>query len=252
VQADAQLDTSKLNLEYTFIKSPVNGIIINRKIDPGQTLAAQFQTPELFVVAPDMREKMHVHASVDEADIGLIRTAQERKQPINFTVDAYPHDLFEGFIPPNTGIRRNGTTNQNVVTYPVIVEAPNPELKLMPGMTANISFLVETKDNVLRVPSSALRFTPLPAQVHPDDQGLLTAAPERQAQDSGAKISASQKAALAKGRTKRVVWYQEGEWLRGVRVTLGLIDNQFAELIEGDLKEGQELVTALDTTPRRS
>lgn len=251
-QAKAAMKNSEANLNYTKIISPVDGIVIERKVDPGQTVAASFQTPELFTIAPEMEQRMHIHASVDEADIGMIRAAQERKQPIHFTVDAYPNDLFEGFIPPNTGIRRNGTTNQNVVTYPVIVEAPNPELKLMPGMTANISFLVETKDNVLRVPSSALRFTPLPAQVHPDDKELLTAAPERQAQDSGAKISASQKAALAKGRTKRVVWYQDGEWLRGVRVTLGLIDSQFAELLEGDLKEGQELVTALDTTPRRS
>jgi HlyD family secretion protein len=167
-------------------------------------------------------------------------------------VDAYPHDLFEGKIPKVTGIRRNGTTTQNVVTYPVIVEAPNPELKLMPGMTANISFLVETRANVLRVPAAALRFTPQPAHVHPDDKALLTATPDRQAQDAGVKLSASQKAAMAKGRTKRVVWYFDGEHLRGVKVTLGLIDSQFAELIEGDLEEGQELVTALDTTPRGS
>lgn len=251
-QAKAALETSKANLGYCEIRSPEAGIVIERKVDKGQTVAASFQTPELFTIAPDMDKHMHIHASVDEADIGLIRTAQERKQPIQFTVDAYPHELFEGTIPPVTGIRRNGTTNQNVVTYPVIVQAPNPELKLMPGMTANISFLVETKSNVLRVPSAALRFTPLPTQVHPDDKPLLTATPDRQAQESGTKLSASQKATLAKGRTKRVVWYQEGEFLRGVKVTLGLVDSQFAELIDGDLQEGQELVTALDTTPRGS
>jgi HlyD family secretion protein len=249
-QAKASMKNSEANLGYCEIRSPVSGIIIERKIDPGQTVAASFQTPELFTVAPEMDKRMHIHASVDEADIGLIRTAQERKQPIHFTVDAYPHDLFSGHIPEKTGIRRNGTTTQNVVTYPVIVEAPNPDLKLMPGMTANISFLVETKDNVIRVPSAALRFTPLPTQVHPDDKALLTGTADRNNQDAGTKMSASQKAALAKGRTKRIVWYQEGEWLRGVRVTLGLIDSQFAELIEGDLHEGQELVTALDTTPR--
>jgi HlyD family secretion protein len=246
-QAKASMKNSEANLGYCEIRSPVAGIVIERKVDPGQTVAASFQTPELFTVAPEMDKRMHIHASVDEADIGLIRSAQERKQAVHFTVDAYPHDLFEGEI---YQIRRNGTTNQNVVTYPVVIEAKNPELKLMPGMTANISFVVETKDHLLRVPAAALRFTPLPTQVHPDDKELLTAAPERQAQENGTKISASQKAALAKGRSKRIVWYQDGEWLRGVRVTLGLSDSLSAELIEGDLKEGQELVTALDTTPR--
>jgi HlyD family secretion protein len=251
-QAKAAMENSKANLGYCEIRSPEAGIVIERKVDKGQTVAASFQTPELFTIAPEMDRRMYVHASVDEADIGLIRAAQERQQPIHFTVDAYPHDLFEGKIPPVTGIRRNGTTTQNVVTYPVIVEAPNPELKLMPGMTANISFLVETRENVLRVPAAALRFTPLAAHVHPDDKALLTATPDRQAQEAGVKLSASQKAAMAKGRTKRVVWYFDGEYLRGVKVTLGLIDSQFAELIEGDLEEGQELVTALDTTPRGS
>jgi HlyD family secretion protein len=248
-QAQATLKNSEANLDYTYIVSPVDGIIIERKVDPGQTVAASFQTPELFTVAPEMRKRMHIHASVDEADIGLIRAAQERHQPVHFTVDAYPHDLFTGTVPEKTGIRRNSTTNQNVVTYPVIVEAANPDLKLLPGMTANISFLVETREDVMRVPAGALRFTPPDKErVHPDDRHLLTLAPERQAQDAGAKLSAGQKAALAKGRSKRIVWYHDGEWLRGVRVTLGLIDGQFAELIEGDVEEGAELVTAIDTT----
>jgi len=110
----------------------VAGIVIDQKIEKGQTLAAQFQTPELFVVAPNMREKMRVFASVDEADIGLIREAKDRGQKVHFTVDAYPDDLFEGTIHQ---IRMNPTTTQNVVTYPVVVEAPNPELKLLPGIS---------------------------------------------------------------------------------------------------------------------
>src|SRR5205814_10062164 len=97
-QAEASLDNSRVPLDYTEIRTPVDGTVIDRKIDPGQTLAAQFQTPELFVVAPDMKKEMHVIASVDEADIGLIRRAQEAGQPVRFTVDAYPDDLFEGTI----------------------------------------------------------------------------------------------------------------------------------------------------------
>jgi HlyD family secretion protein len=128
-QAQAQLDLSKANLDYTAILAPVDGIVINRKIDPGQTLAAQFQTPELFVLAPEMRKKMHVHASVDEADIGLIHEAKQKTLPVTFTVDAYPDDLFSGTIEE---IRLSSTTAQNVVTYPVIVAAPNPDLKLLP------------------------------------------------------------------------------------------------------------------------
>jgi HlyD family secretion protein len=117
-QAEAALDNSKVNLAYCEIRAPVDGIVIDRKIDPGQTLAAQFQTPELFIVAPEMKKEMHVMATVDEADIGLLRRAQEGKQPVHFTVDAYPDDLFEGKI---AQIRMNSTTTQNVVTYPVVV-----------------------------------------------------------------------------------------------------------------------------------
>src|SRR5262249_52037125 len=152
-----QLVFSQAQLRYTNIKAPVDGIIINRKIDPGQTLAAQFQAPELFVVAPDMRTKMYVHASVDEADIGLIHEAQRKDLPVTFTVDAYPDDLFEGMIEE---IRLSSTTTQNVVTYPVIVAAPNPDLKLLPGMTASISFEVNRRADIIKIPNSALRYFP--------------------------------------------------------------------------------------------
>src|SRR5205823_14433646 len=136
-QAQAGLDTSEANLGYTRIVAPADGVVIERKIDPGQTVAATFQTPELFVVAPDMRKEMRVFASVDEADIGQIREAQRTGQPARFTVDAYPDDLFAGTI---FQIRQNSTTSQNVVTYPVVVAAPNPDLKLLPGMTASLAF----------------------------------------------------------------------------------------------------------------
>lgn len=125
-------------------------------------MAAQFQTPELFVVAPDMRKEMHVHASVDEADIGLIKQAQRKKYPVTFTVDAYPDKLFCGTI---LEIRLSSTTEQNVVTYPVVVTTPNPNLDLLPGMTASLSFQVDQREDVVKIPNAALRFYPVAKQV---------------------------------------------------------------------------------------
>jgi HlyD family secretion protein len=242
-QAEANLKNSEANLGYTKIISPVDGIVIERKVDPGQTVAASFQTPELFIIAPDMDKHMYVFASVDEADIGQIRAAQERGAVIKFTVDAYPGELFSGTIHQ---IRKNPTTTQNVVTYPVVIEAPNPELKLLPGMTTNITFPIESKDNVLRIPAAALRFVPLAAQVHPEDRHLVEpmAAPSS---ESGKKNSAGEKADQLRKRHQRIVWVRDGDLLRAVPVILGLIENQFAELLEGSLSEGQEVVTGIET-----
>jgi HlyD family secretion protein len=247
-QAEATLKNSEANLGYTEIRSPVDGIVIERKVDPGQTVAASFQTPELFIVAPDMDKHMHVFASVDEADIGLIRTAQERGRAVKFTVDAYPADLFEGKI---YQIRKSSSTTQNVVTYPVVIETPNPELKLLPGMTANISFEIETKDNVLRLSAAALRFLPTAEQVRPEDRLYVEDTPV-DATASGKLKSASEKADQSKRRQHRIVWVQDGDLLRAVPVTLGLTENTFAELLTGDLGEGQAVVTGMESalTPR--
>jgi HlyD family secretion protein len=241
-QAEANLKTSAANLDYCEIRAPVDGIVIERKVDPGQTVAASFQTPELFIVAPDMDKHMHVFASVDEADIGLIRTAQEQNKPVTFTVDAYPEDLFEGRI---FQVRKSSSTTQNVVTYPVVIEAENPHLKLMPGMTANISFHLAAREDALRLPAAALRFVPKPAEVHPEDKHYLEGLATQQA-ESGTRMSAGQKVALAKARSKRIVWINDGKLLRAVPVTLGLTDNQFAEVLEGDLSDGQEVVTGTE------
>src|SRR4029079_11935178 len=144
--------------------------VIDRKVDPGQTVAASFQTPEMFTLGPDMRKEMRVFASVDEADIGEIRNAKDNKLPVRFTVQGYPDDLFEGKI---VDIRMNSTTTQNVVTYPVVVSVPNPDLKLLPGQTADISFQIgETKD-VVRIPNADLRFLPQREEARPDDKKLL-------------------------------------------------------------------------------
>ncbi len=247
-QAEAMLENSQANLGYTEIRSPVDGIVIDRKIDEGQTLAAQFSTPELFVVAPDMDKEMNIYASVDEADIGLIREAQQRLAAVEFTVDSYPTDLFEGRIDQ---IRLNPTTTENVVTYPVVVKAPNPEMKLLPGMTASLSFRIGQRQDVLKIPNAALRFYPRPEHVHPDDRPILEGAvtaslDEDDAQTPRDNRSASEKAEDGRKRTRRHVWVVEDDLLRAMPVTTGLSDYQFTELVEGDLQEGQKMVTRVE------
>ncbi len=249
-QAEGSLKNSQANLEYTEIVAPVDGIVIDRKIDQGQSLACQFQTPELFIVAPDMRKKMYVFASVDEADIGLIRNAKNDNRPVHFNVDAYPDDIFEGRIEQ---IRMSSTTVQNVVTYPVVVAASNPDLKLMPGMTASISFEVGETDEVTKIPNAALRFYPDPKYVRVEDRELLEgAASETDDQDdtSASMMTAPEKAAANRKRRLRHVWVWDDEVLKAVEVTTGLSDNKFTELIEGDLKFGDKLVTGIKPQKR--
>ena len=246
-QAEANLENSQTNLEYTEVYSPVDGIVIDRKIDKGQTLVAQFQTPELFVVAPDMDKEMYVYASVDEADIGLIREAKEGDQPVFFTVDAYPKSLFEGKIHQ---IRKNPTTVQNVVTYPVVVTTPNPEMKLMPGMTANLSFQIEKREDVAKIPNAAIRFYPEKAHVRKEDQKILEGTEDGDEQesaddDSGDLRSAVERIIARKERKKRHVWVKEGEKLKAVEINVGMSDFKYTEMESGPLEEGQELVTGL-------
>jgi HlyD family secretion protein len=240
-QAEASLLNSEANLEYTRIESPVDGIVIDRKIEPGQTLASQFQTPELFVVAPDIRREMHVFASVDEADIGLIRAARENKQPVEFSVDAYPDVLFDGSIDQ---IRLSPTVMQNVVTYPVIVSAPNPDEMLMPGMTASLSFQIDQREKCLRVPNAALRFFPELTHVREKDRHLITGISEAEDVDLVDEESADEKTDAAKNKSKRYVWVWEEPWLRAVEVTTGIRDSKWTELVDSSIKVGDALVIA--------
>jgi HlyD family secretion protein len=243
-QADASLKNSLANLEYTKIIAPEDGIIIERKVETGQTVAAVYQTPELFIMAPEMDKLMHVFATVDEADIGLIRTAQDQNRPVTFTVDAYPGELFKGKI---FQIRKCATTNQNVVTYPVVIETPNDRMKLLPGLTANITFQIEVKENILRLPAAALRYLPPAHLIHPDDRHYLESLPKSEPDNVNLRPSANEKVDLAAKRKKRIAWIQEDQWLRAVPIELGLYDNQWAELRSDKLTEGQAVVTGEDT-----
>jgi HlyD family secretion protein len=240
-QSQAQLDNSEANLGYTDILSPCDGIVIDKKIDVGQTLAAQFQTPEMFVVAPEMDERMYIYASVDEADIGWIRRAQEAEQLVRFTVDAYPDELFDqGKI---VQVRLSSKEEQNVITYPVIVETPNKEIKLLPGMTANLSFQINKKEKVIKIPNAALRFYPQRERVHPDDRKILDGfEDQKQLAESPKTVSADEKAETNRTLSTRHVWVSDGKFLRAKPVRIGISDNRFTELLSGDLKDGETLV----------
>ena len=154
IQARASLNQNEVNLEHTVIRAPIDGIVISRLVDVGQTVAASLQAPELFVIAADLT-KMRVIANIDESDVGRIRPSQR----VTFTVDAYPAEAFEGSV---SQIRLEPLVQQNVVTYATVIDAPNPDLKLKPGMTATISLEIARRENVVRIPSAALRFRPTP------------------------------------------------------------------------------------------
>jgi HlyD family secretion protein len=244
-QTSANLDNSLANLNYTEIKAPSDGTVIDRKIDPGQTLASQFQTPELFILGVDMEEEMYVYASVDEADIGEIRRAQEMDQPAYFRVDAYPEELFQGRI---REIRLSSTETQSVVTYPVVVTAANPSLKLLPGMTANLTFQIEERPDVVRVPWSALRYLPGKELVRDEDQHLLTGGQDNEMSVNAASSTEEpsvQEMVTARRQRRRHVWVQAGQKLRAVEVTLGISDYRFAQLLTGDLNVGDRVVVGL-------
>jgi HlyD family secretion protein len=245
-QAEASLNNSLTNLDYTEIKSPVDGIVVDRKIDEGQTLASQFQTPELFTVAVDLDRRVHVYASVDETEIGLVQKAKEEGRPVYFTVMPYPEDLFTGVIEQ---VRMSSTETQGVITYPVVISAENAELKLLPGMTANISFEVDQVENVLKVPNAALRYYPQREHVREVDRklldGTLAEDEEDERADDEAQLTAREKVEAQRNRRKRHVWVTDGNLLRAVEVVTGIDDNRFTEIKEGDLKEGQEVVVGL-------
>lgn len=260
-QAEAALKQSETNLDFIEIKAPVDGVIIERKVNPGQTMQAGFQVPVMFVMAPEMETRMLVLASVDEADIGRIQKAKGDGRPVTFTVDAHPDDLFTGTI---REIRLNHKTTQNVVTYEVVVEAPQQltpagDFKLLPGMTANLSFQIERREGILKIPNGALRYYPRPDQVHLDDrhllEGVLDEKSDRDAETNresstgqavnAVKPSANERIEAARKGANRIVWKPDPTTtlLRAIKVVVGLSDSRFTEVLSGDINEGDELVT---------
>jgi len=213
LQSRAALNQAETNLRYTRILSPVDGTVISRNIDVGQTVAASFQTPTLFTIAEDLT-KMQIDTSVDEADIGQAKVGQE----VRFTVDAYPDTNFSGLV---SEIRNAPVTVQNVVTYDVVVQVSNADLKLKPGMTANVSIITSRKQGVLLVPNSALRFKP---------------------QEKGGEATGqSKRTSDIKGPA---VWILENKQPKQRGVATGISDGSFTEIVSKDLREGQEIIVA--------
>jgi HlyD family secretion protein len=229
--ARAQNDRDRANLGYSVIRSPVSGVVVDRQIDLGQTVAASFQTPVLFKIAQDLAQ-MQIYTSFAEADIGSIRV----DQPVRFTVDAFPNRSFNGKVKQ---LRLNPTTTQNVVTYNVVVEVENPDQVLLPGMTAYVSIVVAQKKDVLTVPNAALRFRPAADATKAD-------APKDAAKANGERPPAG--GAAGSGRGKRrdsasgTVYVLADDQLKAVAVTIGITDNRNTEVTGGDLKAGDRVV----------
>lgn len=227
-QAEAALNAAELDLKYTTIRSPVNGIVVARNVEVGQTVAASFATPNLFLIALDLTQ-MQVDTYVSESDIGGISEGKEA----SFTVDAYPGERFEGTI---RQVRLAPINVQNVVTYNVVVGVENKDLRLKPGMTANVSVVVARRDQVLKVPNAALRFTPPNAEV------------------TGHRASDARpvKHDAEPGGPAKTVWKQTASGdLEPVSVRTGISDGAMTELLSGGLGEGEEIVVGIET-PRGS
>jgi HlyD family secretion protein len=246
--AQLNYDKAKINLEYAYIYSPIDGVVLSRAVDEGQTVAASFNTPTLFTIANDLT-RMQVEASIDEADIGQVKNDQR----VDFTVDAYPDQKFNGKV---IQIRLEPVVTSNVVTYTVIVEAPNPDKKLMPGMTASITVYVEEANDVLTLASKTLRFRP--------DSALLA---QYRMEKSGSNKSVNQPAEKPKPSMRvnmptanfvkepmsndivanhQQVWIKSSDDIHPVSIETG-IDNDIDMQVLSGLKEGDEVVIAMTT-----
>ena len=218
-QARASVSQARVNLSKTVIASPIDGIVISRNVDVGQTVAASLSAPVIFVIAADLT-RMRLNASIDESDLGRIKQGQA----VTFTVDAYPQDTFEGIVEQ---VRLNPVVTSNVVTYAAIISAPNGELKLKPGMTASLNVEIARRDNVLRVPAAALRFRP-------------------NAETLAALKANASVPARAAGENNGTVWtYRDGA-ATPVKVKLGVSDGTWTELVDSSLVEGAQLVTKVE------
>ena len=283
-QARASLNQNDVNLQHTVITAPIDGLVISRNVDVGQTVAASMQAPTLFILAADLT-KMQVVANLDESDVGRIRPGQH----VSFRVDAYPADDFEGSV---SQVRLQPIVQQNVVTYATVIDVPNPALKLKPGMTANVNIEINKRTNVLRVPNAALRFRPTnevfaalgltpPDPAQPRARGADPSAfgrgapgnwrgamegslPRRgEATPSDKSPSARRETPAAQPSTPTTfdalfaplppvqsvgrVWLHQDKQLKPLRVRIGVSDGQNTELLAGDLQEGTEVVTSVVT-----
>lgn len=230
-QATATLRRASQNLDYCTIRSPVKGVIIDRRVNIGQTVVASLNAPSLFLLAKDLK-RLEVWAAVNEADIGNIHPGQ----PVTFTVDAHPGVTFQGEVEK---IRLNATMTQNVVTYTVEIDTDNSDGRLIPYLTANLKFLVAERKNVLLVPNAALRWKPLPDQIAPGFQ--------QQTKKKEGRKSGEGKALAQKGQDDQAagtLWVAKGAYVQPVKVRLGPTDGSLTEIHGPEIKEGMQVVMA--------
>lgn len=213
-QANENVRRAQTNLGYATITSPIDGVVLSKSVEEGQTVAASFNTPELFTIAKDLTN-MQVVANVDEADIGEVKDGER----VTFTVDAYPNDVFQGRV---TQVRQEATTTNNVVTYEVVISAPNADLKLKPGLTASVTIFTFERTGVLCVPTKALRFTP----------SQETIGKQRKLQDCN-------------GKNK--VWTLEGNVVKAHAVKIGMADDTHTEIVSG-VGKGTAVITDIEVT----
>jgi HlyD family secretion protein len=264
-QAEAALHLAEVNLSHTTITSPIDGVVVSRDVNVGQTVAASLSAPTLFTIANDLTQ-MQIIANIDQADIGLV----EQAKSVRFSVDAFPGKDFEGQIQQ---LRLNPQNVQNVVTYNVVIDVNNPEQKLKPGMTANLIITIDERNNVLKVPNAALRFTPQDAsarrgqgQGQGQGSGAGTGGGQRRRQQdanansagastdnqqgSGERRFAPASAPVIEGQT-RLIWVlgQDGK-PQSRRIKVGLTDGSSTEVVEGNLQEGEIVITGQTITSR--
>jgi len=225
-QAKAALAQAELNLKYTTIVSPIDGTVISRNVDVGQTVAATLQAPVLFTIAQDLT-RMQVDTNVAEADVGKVRP----QMPVTFTVDAYPRQKFDGMV---RQVRDNATTVQNVVTYDAVIDVDNTARLLKPGMTANVTFVWATRDSVARLPNGAVRFKP--------------DAPTLVAMTGIDRSAAPPKRELA--ADERIVWVMRAGHAASAVVRIGVSDGTVTELLGGDVREGDDVVVEATMPPK--
>jgi HlyD family secretion protein len=245
------LDRTKVNLAYATIYSPIDGVVLNRAIEEGQTVAASFNTPEMFTIVNDLTQ-MEVQTSVDEADIGQV----VEDQRVEFTVDAYPDLKFEGVV---SQVRLQPVTTNNVVTYVVILNAPNPDKKLMPGMTASATIYIEEKNNTLVVSGKAMRFTPDTEYLtrmmkNPGKAGIPAGTPTVSPTETAGMPQAPQGAnpvALPGMEGAKMVWVKdEKSGIRRVPVIIGIENGSNVEILTG-LNEGDEVIISMNDPAKK-
>jgi HlyD family secretion protein len=251
-QALAQLESNKVDLEHTVISSPIDGIVISRNVNVGQTVAASFQAPVLFEIANDLT-KMQIDCNVDEADVGSIREGQRT----TFTVDAFPDEVFQGKV---VQVRFAPIIVQNVVTYDTIIEVHNAELKLKPGMTATVSIVVDERKDILKVPNAALRFTPdlspeeisklfkKAAEQSGERREQMQEPPEGRARrESGSPMGEARQMPFMQGKKPPVVWVLNNKkQLQPIFVVTGLSDANYTEIARGRLTKDQQVITGME------